>query len=121
MRDTRVLHTGDMATRVAFRNNPRTPPAPLFHDKEDNPESSNYQWSGHHSRPCTNKVLEHGRETTSHHFRNQFRLPRLDDWSHPLLLEPILQENVQVTQESKRAHQDLPVFNLSSSVSQLIE
>ena len=116
-----VYKAGDMAPRDIFHNYLRTHPAPPWHDGESMPQGSDKQQSRHHPRPCSNKGLEHGRETTSHHFRNKFRLPRLDDWSHPLLSEPILQENVQVTQERKRAHQDLPVFNLSSSVSQLIE
>ena len=63
-RDTLVLNTGDMAPRVIFHNDPSTPPVPTWHDQNENPESPNNYRNGHHSMTCSNKGLEHDRETT---------------------------------------------------------
>ena len=110
-----VYKAGDMAPRDIFHNYLRTHPAPPWHDGESMPQGSDKQQSRHHPRPCSNKGLEHGRETTSHHPSDQLRLPSPDDWRNPLLSQPLQQESGHVPQEGQRDDQDIPDFHISCS------
>ena len=46
-----LLRAGDMALQDVFHNDPRTPPAPPWHDEEAMPQGSDKQRSRHHDRP----------------------------------------------------------------------
>ena len=51
------MNEGDTVPQVVSQNDTRKPPAPPWHDKEENPDRPNDQWSGHNYRPCYNKGL----------------------------------------------------------------
>ena len=87
-RHSRVLHAGDMAPWVVFNNNPRTPPDPPWNDNK----TIHRGWTSSGVTIILGLDLirswSMSGKTTSHHLRKQLRLPRPDDWCHPLLPQP---------------------------------
>ena len=58
--------------------------------------------------------LEYDRENISHKLSNQLRIPRPDDWCHPLIPQLNKQVIGLVPQDRQREDQDIPGFDISS-------